>query len=397
MKKVLLIILMTVTLNSFSQNISKQVQNNNTFALNIIKYLKNDSSNFFVSPISISSALAMTYEGAENKTKEQMQKILMFNDDKNKLRADITTIINQAKATRNTDYYNLKVYNTIWAQKDYNFLYNFVNNLEKGYKAPVNFVDFSSEESRKLIIAKLNSTVSKQTENKINNLLTDDDIDEETKMILVNAIYFSAKWKIAFDKKKSTEKTFIGYNHKQKTMFMNKTIQAKYFENDKYKYIEIPYKDNKAKICIVLPNDKKGLADIKSTFNYASLVGLEKNAEFKTVKISLPKFNIDNKIELSKILYNAGMELPFTDQADFTAMTCKKELKIDKVIHQAFINIDEAGTEASAATAVVMKRITSTGPSKKVEFNADHPFLFFIKENKTKSILFLGQLLEIEK
>ncbi len=397
MKQVLIVILMAIALNSFSQDISKQVENNNTFAINIIKYLKNDSSNFFVSPISISSALAMTYEGAEGKTKEQMMKVLLFNNDKDKLRTDISTILNQAKATRNTSYYNLKIYNTIWAQENYKFLYTFIDNLKNSYKAPVNFVDFTSEKSRKSIIAKLNKKVSKQTENKIIDLLTDDDIDEETKMILVNAIYFSAKWGTAFDKKKSTEKNFIGYNHKQKTMFMNRTMQAKYFENDKYKYLEIQYKDNKAKICIILPNDNKGLADIKSTFNYASLVELEKNAVVRSVKISLPKFTIENKIEMSKILYDAGMRLPFTDKADFTAMTCKKELKIDKIIHQAFINIDEAGTEAAAATAVVMTRITSAAPSKKVEFNANHPFLFFIKENKTKSILFLGQLLDIEK
>ncbi len=145
---------------------------------------------------------------------------------------------------------------------------------------------------------------------------------------------------------------------------------------------------------ILLPDRSFDFSSFRNSLTYGYFSNIYKKADYRSVSLSLPKFKTKYKNDMAKTLYNAGIKRAFSNRADFTGMTCKKELQIDKVIHQTFINVDETGTEAAAATAVIMRKITSVNPADKVIFNANHPFVYLIKENKTGSILFIGQLVK---
>ena len=204
-----------------------------------------------------------------------------------------------------------------------------------------------------------------------------------------------ASKKVASSKKVATKKdVFYSLNKKVEKDFMRTNSKMKYFKDDKYQMLEVPYKNNKASMIIFMPNENIEFKEFKNTFTSEMFNSSYKKANYENVYLSLPKFKIKFKTDLSKTLSNAGMKKAFTSRADFSGMTCKKDLRIDKIIHQTFINVDESGTEAAAATAVIMKRITSVNPSNSIEFKANRPFLFLIRENSTGSILFIGQLVK---
>lgn len=175
---------------------------------------------------------------------------------------------------------------------------------------------------------------------------------------------------------------------------MHTSTRMKYVYADSIQFLETPYKDSKASMFVMLPDEVSKFDQVKKKLNNSYFERLLQKAEYRNVSLYLPKFKIEYKNDLAETLFQAGMKRAFTNKADFSGMTCKKELKIDKIIHQTFINVDESGTEAAAATAVIMKRVTSVNPSDKIEFKADKPFVFLIKEKSTGSILFIGQLVK---
>lgn len=394
-KNILTILSVFLCFTSFSQNVSIQIEGNTAFAVDFLKFINNDSTNFVFSPLSVSSSLAMTYEGAEGNTARQMKNVLNLFGDKETVRNSFYNIMRMSQATRNSDYFNLKIHNSIWAQFDFKFLYNYVTNIEKSYNAEVNFVNFADRNLRDSAIKEINEKVSKNTQNKITEILAKDDIDYDTKLVLINAVYFSAMWKYEFKQENSELKKFNGLKKSTKVSFMKNIIETKYFETETFQYLEIPYKDDKAKMCIILPKKKNDFLEIKSKLTYDTLKMLEEKAKVLKVELQIPKFKIENKINLSYILSNNGMDLAFSAQADFSSMACNNDLQIDKVLQQAFINIDEKGTEATAASAVVLSRNGAKPVVSDISFEANKPFLFFIRDNKTTGILFMGQILNL--
>ncbi len=390
---ILIIISFLVIKTGISQEYKNQVKNNNRFTFELFSGLSNEKENLFLSPFSVSTTLAMVYEGARNKTRAEMAKTLHFPDDSEVLHKNFKDLISDTQKSNNDKFYTFNIANSIWAQKDFNFLHTFFSAANNYYNAKIESVNFKTAKEREITCKKINDWTARKTNNKIKDLLNVSSLDKDTKTVLVNAVYFLAQWDKIFNKDLTKQDIFYGLSGYKKKDFMHTEKRMRYAEKNNIKFLEIPYKSQKASLIILMPDTSVSIDDLLKKIDYSFYDELYKKAEYKNIKLSLPKFKIEYKNDLAKPLYKAGMRKAFTNSADFSGITCKKELRIDKIIHQTFIKIDESGTEAAAATAVVMKRITSINPSKIIEFKADHPFIFLIRENATGSILFIGQLI----
>lgn len=376
-----------------AQRISSQVKNNNDFTFDLFNYVDNNS-NVFLSPFSVSTALAMAYEGAENKTRKEMAKVLHFplsNDEVNK---SFSEIIKKTQISNNKKQYTFTIANSLWAQKDFEFLHSYFETIKRYYATPIQMVDYKDAASREKVRLGINKWVESKTNDKIKNLIGKADLDNDTKLVLVNAVYFLSEWKKEFKKGATKKGDFFTFSGKTTKEFMHTSSKMKYLDDGEFEMLEIPYKNNKASMIILMPKETQNFNEFKKKLNTDFFNSKINNAHYESISLYLPKFKIEFKQDLAKTLVSAGMKRAFSSRADFGAMVCKKNIRIDKVIHQTFIDVDEAGTEAAAATAVVMKRVTSVRPTKKIEFKANKPFVFVIRENTTKSILFVGQLVK---
>ncbi len=371
------------------------VNANNKFAFELYEKLaESETGNIFLSPYSISTALAITYEGARGQTAAEMQNVLHF-PDSDIMRPNFARIYNELNSKGN---YELHTANALWAQENFHFLDEYFNITKRYYAGKVTNLDFSEREKSVQII---NSFIEEQTNNKIKNLIQPSNIDPVlTKLIITNAIYFKGRWVYEFDKSKTREmdfKTPEGIK-KVQMMFMEPEESFNYTETDKMQILELPYKGNKISMLIILPKqgwffNETGYKEYNYTLNDIEFTQEKlktlKMKETKLDEIYLPKFKFETRYELNDYLKDLGMPTAFTYDADFSGMTGKKDLYIDFVIHKAYIDVNEEGTEAAAATAVGMFATAMT-PTK--VFKADHPFLFIIQEKKTGNILFLGRV-----
>lgn len=393
MKKILALISLLFGIQVIAQNNKPEVNltsNGNIMFANkmFVKLMKNEKKNFLYSPFSISAALAITYEGSNGKTKSQMANT--FNFTSPKLKEDFKQIF-AAMEKSNQDGFELNIANALWLQKKFNLLSKYVEVASKYYEAGLDTLDFinDSEGSRKII----NEWISKKTNGKIENMIQPGILGELTRLVITNAIYMNAKWETPFDKSRSSDGYFKINNNTDKviTPFMAQKLSAKYYENNVYQAIEIPYANKTASMIIMLP--KKNINQMEKIFNHKLYKSLLINMKEEKIDVIIPKFKITSEFELSKLLTAIGMPDAFNKAADFSGMTGKKDLMIDKILHKAFIEINEEGTIAAAATVVVMRE-KSVPPRKDFKtFIADRPFLFIIKENATDNILFAGKLM----
>lgn len=363
------------------------VDANNQFALELYTELsKNGKENIFYSPYSISAALAMTYEGAKGETKDEIKSVFHFPEDST-LRPNFAKIYNDIN--KNEEDYELRTGNALWVQKDYPFLEDYINIVVKYYGGKASNLDFvkETEKSRQTI----NSFIEEQTNNKIKDLIPKGVLDYLTRLVLTNAIYFKGTWQWEFNPKNTEEVDFkiTPTDIVKVPMMYMKPEKAKfnYADLEDLQILELPYKGEKISMLILLPKDN--LEDIQP-------LTIEKLKEWKSQmkketldEIYLPKFEFDTKYFMKEILSDMGMPTAFEMDADFSGMDGTKSLYIKEVIHQAYVKVDEKGTEAAAATGVVME-LTSIMP--KNIFRADHPFIFIIQQNDTGNILFLGRV-----
>ena len=378
-------------IQSSAEETGSVVNANNQFAFELYSKYKSKDGNIFFSPYSISTALAMTYEGARGKTAEEMQAVFHFPKDDALRRNSFLEIYNGIN--KGNKKYTLKTANALWAQKDFTFLDSYFSLVKQYYSGNVTNVDFvgQTEEARLTI----NKWVEKQTNNKIKDLIPQKALDSTTRLVLTNAIYFKGMWVKQFDKAKTLEKDFeISPGKTVKAMMMGLTGEEavfKYTEVEDLQVLELPYKGEELSMLILLP--KKGSTDaLEATLNAQKISELRKSLAKQRVDVYLPKFKFETKYFMKDTLKELGMPTAFSMAADFSGMTGKTDLYIDKVIHQAFVEVNEEGTEAAAATAVVMA--LKSMPTMKIEFNADHPFIFVIQERATGNILFLGRVSE---
>ncbi len=372
-----------------NKSVSSLATSMNTFAFDLYKHIsQSNDDNIFFSPYSIFVALAMTYEGARNDTAMEMQTVLNFSQNNDTALCSFGKIYNLLNQDKE---YTLNTANALWIQEKYPFYENYLHFLENYYMAQANNVNYSRATE---VAHMINDWVDKNTHGKITDFLSSSDIDPLTVMVLTNAIYFKGLWEIPFDTEKTQEKDFEiypGETVKAPMMQSSSDISYKYTETETVQVLELPYQGDNISMVIVLPKDND-LSTLEQKMTYQDFIDWK--ASFNTravVKVSFPRFTLETRYQLEDYLKDMGMAIPFTSTADFSGMadTDLVSLFIDRVIHQAVVDVTEEGTEAAAVTSV---HIELTCVPDYVSFNANHPFLFFIQHKETGTILFMGKL-----
>uniref|UniRef100_A0A8C3TPB6 Leukocyte elastase inhibitor n=1 Tax=Catharus ustulatus TaxID=91951 RepID=A0A8C3TPB6_CATUS len=368
---------------------------NTTFALELLRKLceKKSGQNVFFSPFSISSALSMVLLGSRGGTEAQIRKVLSLNNaqDAHNGYQSLLSEINDP----NTKYI-LRTANRLYGEKTFEFLASFIESSQKSYHAGLEQMDFlhAWEDARKQI----NGWVEERTEGKIQNLLAEGILNSLTRLVLVNAIYFKGNWEKPFRKQSTRERPFqLNKNETRpvQMMFKEANFNMTYIGDFQTKILELPYVGNELSMIILLPDaiqdGSTGLERLERELTYEKLMGWIRPETMKStnVRVSLPRFKLEENYDLKPLLSSMGMPHAFeSGKADFSGISSGKELVLSEVIHKSFVEVDEEGTEAAAATAVVANCCATM---RVPEFTADHPFLFFIRYNKTRSILFCGR------
>jgi len=376
-----------------SSGVANVVEANNQFAFEYYSHLKNrETGNIFFSPFSISSALVMTYEGAREQTAKEMQSVLHFPADDNLRRTEYLKIFNELN--KKDKKYELNIANALWAQKDYQFLSDYIDTVEKYYGGKTNNLDFVKDPEGSRVT--INDWVEKQTKDKIKDLIPQGVINDMTRLVLTNAIYFKGEWVKQFDKENTTDEDFrINENDSVKVPMMQRTdeeAEFNYAENKDLQILEMPYSGEDLSMLILLPKDDD-LAKVENSLSIENLAQWKKDLKKQRVEVFVPKFKFETKYLMTEDLKAMGMPTAFGLGADFSGMDGKKDLFISEVIHQAFVEVNEEGTEAAAATGVVMMLGALPGEETKIPvFRADHPFIFLIQEKNSGNILFVGRV-----
>ncbi|XP_030737407.1 serpin B6-like isoform X1 [Globicephala melas] len=368
---------------------------NGTFALTLLKHLGEDSSqNVFISPISISSALAMVLMGAQGDTAAQMSQALSLSRSSGgggDVHQDFQNLLTEVNRTGTQ--YLLRTANRLFGEKTYDFLPSFKDACRKFYQAEMEELDFISaaEESRKHI----NTWVAQRTEGNIIDLLSPGSVDSMTSLVLVNAIYFKGNWENQFNKQHTKERPFKVSKNVEKPvqmMFKKSTFKMTYIEEISTKILVLPYVGSELSMIIMLPDESTDLKTVEKELTYEKFVEWTRPdlLDEEEVEVSLPRFKLRESYDLEGVLRALGVTDAFEGaRADFSAMSAQSNLCLSRVVHKAFVEVDEQGTEAAAATAaVLMLRCARITP----RFCADHPFLFFIQHSKTRGLLFCGRL-----
>jgi serpin B len=387
------VLMMPVELAAYEEKPkSAVVEGNTAFALDLYQELKDTKGNLFFSPYSISTALAMTYAGARENTAKQMADVLHFPSGQKEVHpafGQLETLLNEVQTKGDVQ---LNVANSLWPQEGYPFLEEYLALVKKYYGVVITPLDYqgAAEKARKII----NQWVEEKTKNKIKNLIQPGILDAVTRLVLVNAIYFKGNWASQFDEKRTKDGTFYLLSGKTiQTPLMAQKQEFAYGEKEFLQVLELPYVGERLSMIVLLPKEKDGLPELEKQLTAANLRIWTWGLRKQKVKVFLPRFKMTSQFSLGKTLAAMGMPDAFSpNKANFSGMDGRLNwLYIGAVLHKAFVDVNEEGTEAAAATAVVMKiRMAAQPPT----FRADHPFIFLIRENTTGSILFLGRVMD---
>jgi len=385
------------TVVSNPTNTQELVDASNLFALELFSNLSTPEGNLFFSPYSIFTALGMVYEGARCQTADEMRSVFHFPSDTQTRWSLFRSLIDKLNAA-NPDF-NLSTANAIWVQKDFKLLDDYIHAVEDNYRAAAYNVDYINavEDAR----VRINTWVEDHTNGKIKDLIPQGILDSDTRLVLTNAIYFKGQWVKTFNESDTKEKDF----HPDSATTVKVQMMSRIGEEARFNYtsadgiqiLQMPYASDRLSMMVLLP--KSGTtASLEKGLTNQKLTQWRSGLKEQRVDVYFPKFKLETKSFLKPTLSSMGMPTAFSQSADFSGMDGKQDLYIGEVIHQAYVSVDEKGTEAAAATAVVMEH-RSIGPAEPpiTVFNADHPFLFLIQENDTGNILFMGKLVDPSK
>jgi serine protease inhibitor len=367
------------------------IKADNEFGLDIFQRIyadKETPENFMISPLSISMALSMAYNGAETTTKNEMEKTLLLKGlSREEVNQSYKAIV-KALVTADPKVV-MEVANSVWYRNNYFIQQSFLDVNTNFYDAEVNPSDFDNPETVTII----NNWVSDKTHNKIETII--DRINPETVLFLINAIYFNGTWTKEFNKESTQDLAFK--NEKGSyilTPFMGRKDSLDFFTNDTFSAIKLPYGDGNFSMTVLLPNDGKDVSDIISQFNPSNWNKWQSGFKHtNNIDIRIPKFKVEFEIKLNSILQAMGMPGAFTPAADFSGINPARDLYISFVRHKTFIDVHEEGTEAAAVTIIGFDR-TSAEPSEPqwIPFHCVKPFLYAITEKDTEAILFMGKV-----
>jgi serpin B len=376
-------------------DVATLVDGNTAFSFDLFQELKSEDGNMFYSPYSISLALAMTYAGARGETEQQMADTLHYDLSQHNLHPAFNyldmELAKRGEGARGKDDegFRLNIVNAIWGQKDFTFLPEFLDTLAENYGAGLRLLDFINETEKSRIT--INDLVSDETEGRIQDLIPQGQLDSATRLVLTNAIYFNAAWQYRFEKSMTSDSAFHLLNGQDINVpMMRQTESFGYTTGDGYQAVELQYDGGELSMVILLP-DPGEYDSFEDQLNVENTNEIINRLQYTQVALAMPKFEFESEFKMKDTLSRMGMPVAFSPSADFSGMTGGKELYIDQVIHKAFVSVDEAGTEAAAATAVDMK-LTSM-PAEPVNVTIDHPFIFLIRDIETGTILFVGRVM----
>jgi serpin B len=388
-----------------SPDMREVVGGNTAFALDLYGKLRTRDGNLFFSPYSISTALAMAWAGAKGETAGQMSEVLHLYGDASNVQAGVAALIKSLNAGEQPaeDFlhdavlrgipYQLFVANSLWCQHGYPFRDDFLKIVRDQYGAGLNQVDFmgDAESARQQI----NDWVAKQTQDRIKNLIPSGGIHTSTRLVLADAIYFKGHWRVEFDKSRTQEAPFhLNAGQTRSVLTMNEQDRFGYNETEGLEMLELPYFARKMSLIIFLPKEVDGLSKLDQSLNATRVNQLLTQMQSREVNVFLPKFKLTSQFSLADTLRAMGVTDAFSPQANFSGISSLPSLYIDAVLHKAYVNVDEEGTEAAAATAVAFASAIEPPRPPPVIFRVDHPFLFLIRDNQTGSILFIGRVMD---
>ena len=379
--KVILILSLVFMFSSqaLASSEQKAADSINNFAFNAAKLIGKEPGSYFFSPYSIISAFGMAYAGSNGDTAREIERVLGFDSETHDSIRELIESLDETKLITSA--------NRVWLRNGLTLKDAYRNILSVNYGNTVKELDIKNdtEASRK----EINDWVSSKTNDKIQNLLSQ--LNPDTQMIITNAVYFNAAWEKTFNKDNTTAKPFHVNDEKIiDVQMMMKNSDFRYGEFDGVKVIMLPYKDYRLSMIAVLP--PKDNPDVIDSLNADTFMNWVESLSDYRVDLWLPKFKTEKKYQLADLFKALGVKLAFSNHADFSGITDDEKLKIDAVIHQSFIDVNEEKTEAAAATAIVMVRATAMPmPKPKAEFHADRPFMYFIMDSQTGAILFMGR------
>ena len=371
-------------------NTSIVVDANNRFALDFYSQTKDGYENIFFSPLSIFVAFAITYEGAQGDTADEIQQVFSFPVEEQERQKEFESILNGFENSGLLGFgdanYKLQMANALWIADHFEPLQEYIDTAKTYYDTRVEKVDFVTDAG----VNTINDWVKSETQNKIEKLFKSGSTDELTALIITNVIYFKGEWVHQFNPDYTRDADFyISKDESVKVQMMeiDKPI-LNYAQNDLLQIIQLPYKGDKVSMLVLLPNETDGLQSLEENLNLENLSRWKDSLEENMVSVHLPKFTAETEYDMKKHLQQMGMNLPFDRiNADFNGIS-DRSLYISDAIHKAFVNVDEKGTEAAAATGITA-RLQSGPPNT---FMADHPFVFIIQDDSNGNILFIGRV-----
>lgn len=378
-----------VSTNSIDTGARAVVEGNTAFALDLYQQLRQAEGNLFFSPYSISTALAMTYAGARGVTEAQMADALHFSLPQEALHPAFARLEAQLRGIQASGDVQLSVANALWPHVDYPFLDSFLDLVRVNYGVSLAAIDYRDPEAAR---QQINAWVEEKTNGKIQDLIPPRIIDTLTRLVLTNAIFFKGNWASQFDKASTGDADFALLSGKRVAVpMMAQKLECGYGEADDVQILELPYVGNALSMIVLLPRAIDGLAALEAQLTPDALERWTKRLGEIKVEVFLPRFKLSAAFRLDEALKAMGMTDAFDERrANFAGLDGVAWLYITAVLHKAFVDVNEEGTEAAAATAVVMG-LKSLPPPSPI-FRADHPFLFLIRDHATGSILFLGRV-----
>jgi serpin B len=364
------------------------VAGNNRFALDLYRSLKKEEEgNLFFSPFSVSTAFAMTYAGARGTTESEMASVFHF-PEAVRLHEGFQALLHSLDTGAGFDGYRLNIANRLWCQSGFTLLDAFRDVTRERYGAGMEELNFKTDPdgARETI----NTWVANRTEDKIQNLMPPGSIQTTTRLVLTNAIYFKGLWLKPFDPEKTEDRDFrVDAARTVSVPMMTQEESFALGRADGIQVLQLPYATEDLSMVVVLPDAEDGLADVENRLTADNVKAWLDAAVSGKVRVTLPRFRVESQFILNRTLAGMGMPSAFSDAADFSGMTGSKGLFIQTAVHKGYVEVNEEGTEAAAATGISVG-IVSVPPM----FVADHPFLILIRDEVTGSILFLGRVVD---
>jgi len=388
-KRIFLPLLALATLLAAEDRITSGM---NQFATTTYHELARGTDNIVFSPFNISTALSMALAGARGQTATEMAATLHQPPADAAYHAAVADLVSRLNKSANTAGDELSMANALWLAQGLKILPAFEKTIRDQYGAPPTLLDFSA--NAEAARARINSWTSDHTKGKIQQLFGPGSIDPRTRLIITSAIYFNGKWSSPFKPTSTNPAPFkLEGGGTTDAKLMHQTDNFDYGETTSLQILQMKYADQSLAFVVLLPKTPDGIGNLEKSLTADNLTGWLAKLSNQRVEVLLPKFRAESEFQLAKALSNMGMKAAFQDSADFSGIDGRRDLFISQVVHKAYVDVSEQGTEAAAATGVSMMPMAIRQPQQHPVFRADHPFVFLIRDTHTGVILFAGRLM----